>query len=154
FRISQGLAVNPLILAIGFNHDTGIGQPGWVGHRIVADINNRTGAGRMNRSAEPVCRLCNQLPLENLIAHRNQGLGARADMLLQGQHQPLGNTREADRLGGGLGLVFRGMDAAVEIPDLSHTVASSRSVAIMAGFRWLEGWGSSQAQVWMDSGIG
>src|SRR5690554_5697149 len=90
----------------------------------------------MNRNAHASWYIGNHLAFEHPVTRADNGFRRLTNVLLQRQHQALGNASCLNRSAGGLLLVFRRMNAAGEIPQLRHQVrAPWRSVAIMSGSR-------------------
>lgn len=83
----------------------------------------------MYRDAHARFHIGNFLALQYPLADLNNGFGGLADVLLKGQNQIVRNAGAANRAGGGNGFVFRRVNAAGKVPELSHQ-------ALAPGDRW------------------
>ena len=116
--VAHALAGDPLILAVGLDHDAAPAQPRRVRHREVVYGLDHAGAGGVHGRAHIAVGMRDHLPLPHALAHLHDGLGGIADVLVQGQDQLLGQTRGGYRKAGGLLLVSRQVQTAGGLPQL------------------------------------
>ena len=114
YRLGQ---LGPGVLAVGLDHGAERGEPGRVRDRMRLDRNQGSRARGMDTGADIAFGLRQQLSFENSVAHLRHRPRGRPDVLLQRDHEALGQRHDLHGAAVGERLLVGHMDPAVERPQ-------------------------------------
>ena len=96
-RIGYDLCLQPAVFAVRFYCYRRRGQPGWMCRRKITDGEDAPGSRRMHGSRNDALSGADELPLQHLVVHIDQGLSGCTHVLQQGHVQALRHRQNADR---------------------------------------------------------